>query len=503
MMSTTDTVIKKQLDMVAFKEFIRDARLKKTEYQEQAMEWCLDKEYSTDVRGGIIGDEMGLGKTIVSLGLIVSNLKKRTLVVLPTALVTQWKSKIETILGITPLVYHGNSRSNIADYAKDSFIVLTTYGIISQITSKHRKIKKEDTILHNIVWDRIIFDESHHLRNNNHRHECSLQLKSDIKWCLTGTPIQNKEKDIMMLFHIVGFDYKYIKQNVNELIETVLLRRKMEDVGLSLPPIHSKTIVVDWSFEEKIVCELLNDGIDSGVCKMEKPCDAIYKSDDIKYCRHLISKMCGEPPSKLLTYLRARQVCISPILFRKKIEELIDMGEIDTSYRRIYDCSSKLNAVKNTIIGNKMNTGRKIVFSHFTEEINQLYGMIVDNNDEDKYDDSQVAIYSGSLSLKERQEILENDNIEVLIMQIQAGCEGLNLQQYSEIYMVSPNWNPAIEDQAVARCHRQGQLKETNVYRFIMDGTANLDGYIRGLQYEKRKIMEIVDPLYQRELHRQ
>ena len=74
-MSTTDTVIKKQLDMVAFKEFIRDARLKKTEYQEQAMEWCLDKEYSTDVRGGIIGDEMGLGKTIVSLGLIVSNLK--------------------------------------------------------------------------------------------------------------------------------------------------------------------------------------------------------------------------------------------------------------------------------------------------------------------------------------------------------------------------------------------------------------------------------------------
>ena len=66
----------------------------------------MDKEYSTDVRGGIIGDEMGLGKTIVSLGLIVSNLKKRTLVVLPTALVTQWKSKIETILELE------NARTN-------------------------------------------------------------------------------------------------------------------------------------------------------------------------------------------------------------------------------------------------------------------------------------------------------------------------------------------------------------------------------------------------------
>ena len=221
----TDIVIKKQLDI--FKNFIRDARLNKAEYQERAMEWCLDREHSTDIRGGIIGDEMGLGKTIVSLGLIVSNLKQRTLVVLPTALMPQWKSKIESILGIEPLVYYGNSRSKIADDAKDSFIVLTTYGVISRITTKYGKIKKEDTILHNIEWDRIIFDESHHLRNSNHRHDCSLHLKSDIKWCLTGTPIQNRKRDIHMLFHIVGFEYKYIKQHIQELIDTVLLRRKM------------------------------------------------------------------------------------------------------------------------------------------------------------------------------------------------------------------------------------------------------------------------------------
>jgi SNF2 family DNA or RNA helicase len=495
----TDIVIKKQLDI--FKNFIRDARLNKAEYQERAMEWCLDREHSTDIRGGIIGDEMGLGKTIVSLGLIVSNLKQRTLVVLPTALMPQWKSKIESILGIEPLVYYGNSRSKIADDAKDSFIVLTTYGVISRITTKYGKIKKEDTILHNIEWDRIIFDESHHLRNSNHRHDCSLHLKSDIKWCLTGTPIQNRKRDIHMLFHIVGFEYKYIKQHIQELIDTVLLRRKMQDVGLSLPPINSKTIIVDWSFEEKIIRDLLNNNIDSGVCKIDdEPIGTIYKSSDISYYSNLISNICGDPQNRLTIYLRARQLCISPVLFRKKIEELICVGELDSTYRRLYSCSSKLYTVSNTIVENKMNSNRKIVFCHFIEEINQLYEMIVDNDDMDKYDDTQVAIYSGSLSLEERQEILENDSIEVLIMQIQTGCEGLNLQQYSDIYMVSPHWNPALEDQAVARCHRQGQLKETNVYRFIMKGSANLDGYIRDTQYEKRKNMEIVEPLFEQEL---
>ena len=39
---------------------------------------------------------------------------------------------------------------------------------------------------------------------------------------------------------------------------------------------------------------------------------------------------------------------------------------------------------------------------------------------------------------------------------------------FSEVYFVSPHWNPSIEEQAVARCHRIGQTQEVNVYRFIM-----------------------------------
>jgi SNF2 family DNA or RNA helicase len=64
----------------------------------------------------------------------------------------------------------------------------------------------------------------------------------------------------------------------------------------------------------------------------------------------------------------------------------------------------------------------------------------------------------------------------------------LNLQEhYSEIYFVSPHWNPSVEQQAIARCHRYGQQKEVQVYRFYMDGS--VEQYILGIQEKKNMIV--------------
>ena len=69
-----------------------------------------------------------------------------------------------------------------------------------------------------------------------------------------------------------------------------------------------------------------------------------------------------------------------------------------------------------------------------------------------------------------RRNDTERTQIPILILQIRAGCEGLNLQnEFSDVYFVSPNWNPTLEDQAIARCHRIGQQKEVSVFRFYMD----------------------------------
>ena len=71
------------------------------------------------------------------------------------------------------------------------------------------------------------------------------------------------------------------------------------------------------------------------------------------------------------------------------------------------------------------------------------------------------------------------------------------MQQYKEIHFVSPNWNPAVEDQAIARSHRIGQDSEVDVFRYEMDGfgisTKNIEKYSRGLQDEKRDIAKDLD----------
>jgi SNF2 family DNA or RNA helicase len=86
----------------------------------------------------------------------------------------------------------------------------------------------------------------------------------------------------------------------------------------------------------------------------------------------------------------------------------------------------------------------------------------------------------------------------------------LNLQQnFSEIYFVSPHWNPCLEDQAIARCHRIGQTKEVDVFKFEMSGfvkkkTSNdssdldpitLEKYVNKVQEIKRDmIRKILEP---------
>jgi hypothetical protein len=115
----------------------------------------------------------------------------------------------------------------------------------------------------------------------------------------------------------------------------------------------------------------------------------------------------------------------------------------------------------------------------------------------------KVATFDGRTSNGKRFDVL-NDKNEALILQIQTGCEGLNLQEnYSEIYFISPHWNPAVEDQAIARCHRIGQTKPVYVQRFEMCpfvaeqeedmsdiSTQTIDKYVSNVQDEKRFIAE-------------
>ena len=157
-------------------------------------------------------------------------------------------------------------------------------------------------------------------------------------------------------------------------------------------------------------------------------------------------------------------------------------------------CNYSCWIVVNKILENKDNGNGKIVFCHFREEIDEIALRLRAGGI------GKIATFDGRISNGKRGTIL-NDKNDVLILQIQTGCEGLNLQEnYSEIYFVSPHWNPAIEEQAIARCHRIGQMKEVTVTRFEMSNfvkdegqemeTRTVDNYVNSVQDGKRKIID-------------
>jgi SNF2 family DNA or RNA helicase len=81
----------------------------------------------------------------------------------------------------------------------------------------------------------------------------------------------------------------------------------------------------------------------------------------------------------------------------------------------------------------------------------------------------------------------------VLLLQLQAGGVGLNLQEYDRVVFVSPWWTSAMIDQALARAVRIGQRQVVHVYHLSLaaekHGAVNIDALIRDKAQQKRDLL--------------
>ena len=66
---------------------------------------------------------------------------------------------------------------------------------------------------------------------------------------------------------------------------------------------------------------------------------------------------------------------------------------------------------------------------------------------------------------------------EVLLVQLQAGGVGLNLQHFDRVVFMGPWWTAAIMDQAIGRAVRIGQTKKVMVHHLVLkeEETFNID----------------------------
>ena len=438
-----------------FHDFLTHAGLQHKDYQTEGIQFCLRNEMraamdQTCVLGGIVADEMGLGKTIMMIGLTISNFKKRTLIVLPVALVKQWEQQILKTAGHHALVYYGAEKRKITpEMLADAPVVITTYGHMIRRPSFHP--------LYALKWDRVIFDEAHHVRGRNTRIFKSVEtLNANIRWFVTGTPIQNSIHDLYALCALLGLHAAYYanKDNLREIVKTYVLKRTKKSVGLSLPPLTTKVIVVKWDSQEEMI---LSRNLHSGIGCLNMPALAEQEQDPTTSNDTTPAWFPEPSPVKIGRMIQAKQSCIYPRLACRKSVPRMPPTE-DENY------SSKISKVVRTILSRKDNGKRKIVFCHFRGEIDYIQSRLVT-----AFPSLVVRYLDGRTSESERREILAPDAcVDVLILQIQTCCEGLNLQQFSEVYFVSPDWNPAVEDQAIARCHRFGQTEPVSVFRFVM-----------------------------------
>ncbi|KKZ63232.1 hypothetical protein EMCG_02437 [[Emmonsia] crescens] len=100
--------------------------------------------------------------------------------------------------------------------------------------------------------------------------------------------------------------------------------------------------------------------------------------------------------------------------------------------------------------------------------------------------------YDGTMQPNQRNEAVmefsDSKDCTIMLLSLKAGNSGLNLVAASQVIILDPFWNPYLEEQAIDRAHRIGQLRPVVVHRILVENT--VEDRILTLQDRKRSLIE-------------
>lgn len=412
--------------------------------------------------GGILADDMGLGKTLQTLTWLAWERSQPTftghpaLVVCPKSVVDNWRS--ESARFLPELRVRTFQKGEISAESLE-----TAHRECDLIAINYAQLRSLEKTVLALPWHAAVLDEAQAIKNpESQTARVAWSIHAAHRLALSGTPIENRLLDLwsIMAFAMPGalgtraafsksFDQRgdpLARRRLAARVRPFVIRRTKSEVAKDLP---ERT-------EEDLLCELEGEQATLYRAELKRARAALLKiSTDQQLAKQRFNI--------LTSLLRLRQICCHPALVSPSA------AKAD---------SAKLSALLD-LLEPLIEEGHKVlVFSQFVEMLDLIRAQIearawrhflLTGATEDR----------GALV----REFQESPEPGVFLISLRAGGFGLNLTAASYVVLFDPWWNPAVENQAIDRTHRIGQINHVIAYRLLIK--SSIEEKIRGLQRQK------------------
>ncbi|KAK6180160.1 hypothetical protein SNE40_012358 [Patella caerulea] len=470
-------------------------------HQREGVKFMYDCVTGTQIEnsyGCIMADEMGLGKTLQCITLVWTLLRQspdccptehKGIIVSPSSLVKNWYNEFNKWLPgkVRCLVIDSGTKSEI-DKNLSQFMQQNGKRVhLPVLIISYETFRLHSNVLHKGSAGFVICDEGHRLKNSeNQTYQALNQLNAKRRILLSGTPIQNDLLEYFSLVHFVNTGILGTAQEFKRKFETPILRgrdagasdsdhKKGEEKLQELAAIVNKCII---RRTQALLTKYLPVKIEEVVCCRLTPLQmALYKSFVDSRAEELETS--GKMSvSSLSSITQLKKLCNHPDLIYDKcvegsagFEDLLDIYPPGYSLKTVNPALSGKFIVLDTLLAVVKSTSsdKVVLVSNYTQTLDLFEKLCRQRN-------YLFVRLDGTMTVKKRAKIVEKFNNPsspefIFMLSSKAGGCGLNLIGANRLVMFDPDWNPANDDQAMARCWRDGQKKQCYIYRLIATGT--------------------------------
>ena len=414
----------------------------------------------------------------------------------PSSLVRNWYNEINKWLPnkLSPLAIDNGSKDQI-DKNLTGFI--NTFGRRPHnpiLIISYETFRLHASVLHMGEVGLLLCDEGHRLKNcENQTYRALMGINCKRRVLLSGTPIQNDLLEYFSLVHFVNEGLLGTAQEFRKKFENPILRGRDADATDAVASRGKEVLgemadIVNRSIirrTQALLSKYLPVKVEQVVC-----CGMTSLQSDIynSFCssdtvRRALRAEGGEAKlnvSSLAAITSLKKLVNHPDLVypackeeKEGFEGTVDLfpaGYDPDKGRLKPELSGKLTVLDCLLAVVKSTTTDKIVLvSNYTQTLDMFEKLCHLRN-------YGYVRLDGSMSIKKRARVVDEFNDPtssqfVFMLSSKAGGCGLNLIGANRLVMFDPDWNPANDEQAMARVWRDGQKKQCFIYRMLAVGT--------------------------------